>query len=369
LKVGPKTLGIALKAAGPVTAGNNSFLNFLEFYRLNVITPTSSQPATVAGTGQNFFVKPFDNVGTKTIANYTAYANQYKYNVNFPGCSTPGRVFVGQRSESFRINLGKIFDLVNFVPVDGASGFPGGINQSDANDVLSGTNIVSICLEVPISCIAGPNHVIGIWTASRSIRGNRQRSRLGNPLINELLTALKDKDKWNRRRPTQDRRLLNYIFYPTFPAILDILFRSAVNGVLKQNFPTIAPTNFPRRDLIAALLTGVPGLNLLQDTPTRMLEYLRLNTSIPPTPAATQNSLGVIGADIAGFPNGRRFGDDVVDIYLRVTMGVLCYANLGVCQPSDAVVGKVPFTDGAPTNASYYDVTWPYIKNPLPGSG
>jgi hypothetical protein len=277
-------------------------------------------------------------------------------------------VFVGQRKESFRINLGGIFDLVDFVPIDGASGFPGGINQSDANNAVEDTNIISIVLEVPISCIRGSSPVIGVWAASRSIRSQRQRARLGNPLINELLIGLKDKDRWNRRRPSQDRLLLNYIYYPSFPAILDALFRTAVNTALKAKFSTIAPTNFPRRDLIAALLTGVPGTNYLQDGPTRYSEYLRLNTSITPTSASNQKSLGVIVNDLAGYPNGRRFGDDVVDIILRVAMGVLCHLNLGVCTPSQAVVGTAAFTDGAPTGASYFDTTWPYIRTPLPGS-
>jgi len=120
--------------------------------------------------------------------------------------------------------------------------------------------------------------------------------------------------------------------------------------------------------MVAALLTGVPGINLLQDTPTRYSEQLRLNTSIAATPAANQSSLGVIGGDVAGYPNGRRLGDDVVDIILRVAMGVLCYANLGVCSPSNAVVGNVAFTDGAPVNASYFDLTFPYVQYPIPGS-
>jgi len=210
--------------------------------------------------------------------------------------------------------------------------------------------------------------VIGVWTASRSIRGNRQKARLGNPLINELLTGLPDKDKWSRRYPSQDRNLLNYIYFPTFPAILDALFRGAVNSVLKTNFATIAPTNFPRRDLIAALLSGVPGINYLQDVPTRYTEMVRLNTSTAVTAPANQSNLGVVGGDLAGYPNGRRPGDDVVDIILRVAMGVLCYANLGVCTPANAVTGNVAFTDGAPVNAGYFATAWPYFNDPRPGN-
>jgi len=368
LNVDGKSVPIPLKAAAPITANNTAGLNFFEFYRLNVITPSSSQPATVHGTGQNFFVKPYDNVGTKTFPNYAAYAAQYMYTVDFPGCSTPGRVFVGSRKESFRINLGQIFDLINFVPIDGASGFPGGINQSDSHDVIQNTNVVSTVLEVPISCLTGATPVIGVWCASRSIRGNRQKTRLGSPLYNELIIGLKDKDKWNRRTPAQDRRLTNYALFPSFPAILDLLFRGAVNSVLGKNFATIAPTNFPRLDIVVSFLTGVPGLNYLAPTPTHYVELLRLNTSVPPVAFGTQNQLGVLAGDAAGYPNGRRIGDDIVDIILRVAMGALCYANLGVCTPSQAVVGNVPFTDGAPINSTYFDQTWPYIQTPLPGS-
>jgi hypothetical protein len=361
---------IALKAAGPVTSSDNSALNFLEYYRLNVVTPLGTSPATISGTTTNYFGKPFDYAGTKTFPNYTDYVSQYYYNVDLPGCSTAGRVFVGQRREPFSINIGKIFDLINFVPVDGASGFPGGINQSSTNNIVYYTNIISTILEVPIDCVRANSSqpVIGVWATSRTINGGRQQARLGNPLVNELLIGLKDKDRWNRRNPGGDKHLLNYIMYPTFPAILDLLFRSAVNSALGTSFSTIAPTNFPRSDLVAALLTGVPGLNYLSDN-GKLVDLLRLNTSTAVTPAASQNTYGVIGGDSAGYPNGRRPGDDVIDIVLRVAMGVLCHANLGVCSPNDAVVGSAAFTDGAPVSASSFNTAWPYLLTPNAGSG
>jgi len=287
-----------------------------------------------------------------------------------PNCATPGRVFVGQRKESFVINIGKIFDLVNIVPVDAASGFPGGIVQDSENNIVYFTNIVTLALEVPITCITASTSspVIGVWATARSIRGNRQKSRLGNPLINELLIGLKDKDRWNRRKPGGDRNLIRYVLYPTFAEILNILFRGAVNSALGTSFSTIAPTNFPRLDLSAALLTGVPGVNYLSDGGKRV-DLLRLNTSIDVTDRASQNSLGIIGGDVAGYPNGRRPGDDVIDIVLRVVMGVLCHLNLGVCDPSDANVGLAAFTDGAPSAATDYLSGWPYLHTPNAGSG
>ena len=134
----------------------------------------------------------------------------------------------------------------------------------------------------------------------------------------------------------------------TLPAILEILFGGA--GVK-------APTAFPRADLVAAFLTGVPGLNANGS----VAEMLRLNTDTLPTPAASQSNLGVIGGDAAGFPNGRRPGDDVVDIELRVAMGKLL-------SPADAPSGQLDFTDGALVDASRFSTSFPYLRTPLPGS-
>jgi hypothetical protein len=138
--------------------------------------------------------------------------------------------------------------------------------------------------------------------------------------------------------------------------VLELLFGAA--GVK-------APTNFPRKDLVAAFLTGVGGLNQLGGP----AEEMRLNTAIAPTPPAGQSNLGVLGGDNSGFPNGRRPGDDVVDIELRVAMGVLCVAFPGVyCSPSDAPSGALPFTDGTLNDVSQFDASFPYLKDPFPGS-
>jgi len=309
-------------------------------------------------------------LATRRSLTINSYAAQYEYNVDLPNCGTPGRVFVGQRQESFAINIGKIFDLVNIVPVDAASGFKGGIKQDVTNNVFDFTNIISIILEVPISCLitSSKSPVIGVYATTRTIRGNNQRSRLGNPLINELLIGLKYKDRWNQRSPGGDRNLLKFILYPTFSAILDLLFRSAVNSVLHTSFSTIAPTNFPRLDLSAALLTGVPGINALSKG-GKLVDLLRLNTSSKVVAPGSQNSLGVIAGDGSGYPNGRRPGDDVIDIVLRVVMGVLCHLDLGVCKPSQANTGSAAYTDGAPVNASFFATSWPYLNTPNPGSG
>ena len=143
-----------------------------------------------------------------------------------------------------------------------------------------------------------------------------QVSRLGMPLVNEVVIGLKDKDKFNTSKPKDDGQFADYVTNPTLPALVEILFSSA--GVR-------APTKFPRADLVTAFLTGVPGLN--QPATVTASEMLRLNTSIPALPKGSQNPLGVLAGDNAGFPNGRRPGDDIVDITVRVAMGVLCTLN------------------------------------------
>jgi hypothetical protein len=186
-----------------------------------------------------------------------------------------------------------------------------------------------------------------------------QVSRLSAPLVNEVVIGLRDKDLFNSASPTQDGALASYVTNPTLPELLEILFGSA--GVR-------APNNFPRGDLVAAFLTGIPGVN----RPVNVVasEMLRLNTTTPAVAPGSQHRLGALGGDLAGFPNGRRPGDDVVDIELRVAMGVLCHAFPGTfgCGPADAPSGMLPFTDGAFVDASFFDATFPYLKTPRPGS-
>jgi hypothetical protein len=186
-----------------------------------------------------------------------------------------------------------------------------------------------------------------------------QMSRLAMPLVNEVVIGLKDKDLFNSAEPTQDSALATYVTNPTLPELLEILFGSA--GVR-------APNNFPRGDLVAAFLTGIEGLN--RPTAVVASEMMRLNTSIDAVAAGSQSRLGALGGDLAGFPNGRRPGDDVVDIELRVAMGVLCHAFPGTfgCGPADAPSGLLPFTDGAFVDASFFDTTFPYLRTPLRGS-
>jgi hypothetical protein len=400
LDIGGESVAVPLKNIGPVARGDRSALNFNETYTIRAVrgvgASSTAADVTRASNGSRVFVKPYDFVGTKTfgsVENYEKYARAHVYDISIPDCAVPGRVFVGQRDESFVVNLGRVFDLVNIVPVDGTE-FPGGIQQDPANDIIGGENITTIALELPKACVTRPgNGVIGGWTTA-SLRETRtaaapagggsaetgtgpwiQVSRLSNPLVNEVVIGLPDKDAFNGSRPRDDAQFATYVTNPTLPALLDILFRDAVNATLGTSIPNLAPANLPRVDLVTAFLTGFPGVN--QQATVRPAEMIRLNTGIAATPAAQQSTFGVAGGDLAGFPNGRRPGDDVVDIALRVVMGRLCHpltigggsVDLGLCAPADAPVGLAPFTDGAPVSAADFDVKFPYLRTPFPGSG
>lgn len=410
LNVEGEEISSVLRNIGVLSTDDQTGLNHLETYTIDLVagdrrTGSKSQ-VTGATSGSGSFAKPFDYAGTKTFGgpgNYTIYADSFIHDINIPGCGVPGRVFVGQRNEAFKISLGEVFDLVNFAPVEGDSapgagdggGFPGGVTQDAERNILARNNVTSIALEIHRDCLTnGTEDVIGAWTTASlrqinilnprptfdkpEISGGRlvQVSRLSAPLVNELFIGYDSKDRFNSSEPKDDVQFLTFVTNPGLPLILDALFRDAVNATLGTSFDNIAPSNFPRNDLVTAFLTGFPGVNQFASvTPGEML---RLNTAIAPTPRDQQSNFGVAGGDLAGFPNGRRPGDDVVDIALRVAMGALCHdlplgsggspVNLGLCSPDDAPVGNAPFTDGAPLQASELDNHFPYLLTPYPGS-
>ena len=343
LTVGGKKVSIPIVQNGSadVSTPASAALNVRETHTLNVIYGPRRQgtPMPVMNTvkGTATFDKPVDNIGMKTISNYLTYANKHVWDIRIPGCDGIGRVCVGQRMDPFVVNLGETFDLVNIKYP--ATELNPAAEYATTNTLID-KNVTAIELEVPAACLTqGKGTIIGGWTSS-SIPASRvvgtptagldgaqqtsggfvQVSRLGAPLINELVIGLKDKNKFNNSEPKDDGQFADYVTNPTLPALLEILFGGA--GVK-------APTNFPRTDFVAAFLTGVTGLN--QPAGVTASEMLRLNTAIPAKPAASQDRLGVLNGDNAGFPNGRRPGDDVVDIELRVAMGVLCTLNIGGC--------------------------------------
>ena len=410
LPIGPegdkKMVKVPLKNVGGISADDSSAANFSEMYSLTMVSgdiKTGTRTTLTPAMG-DMFKKPLDYIGNKTFtseAEYARYAQSFVYSFSIPGCDDMAKVFVGQRKDPFVVNLGKTFDLVNYVPVEGDSapgagdgqGFPGGITQSAMNDDLADKNVTALSIEVPAACVTGEgNGVIGGWTTASLPQARilnpdatfqkpetnggamTQVSRLGSPLVNELVIGIGDKDKFSTSHPSNDGQFADYVTHPSLPELLNILFKDAVNTTLGTEIETLAPTNFPRTDLVTAFLTGFPGVN--QQATVTASEMLRLNTGIPATPAESQSAFGVAGNDLAGFPNGRRPGDDVVDIALRVVMGRLCHpipvagedTDLGLCAPEDASVGTVPFTDGAPVDASMIDNAFPYLKTPLAGS-
>ncbi len=408
LAIGDQMVAVPLKAVGPVSADDKSAANFGESYTLSVIQG-QRRSGNIAGvtdsvSGTESFAKPLDYIGEKTFGSTDAYGNYVSsltnsgnayHNVTLPNCTeSAGRVFVGQRKESFAVNLGRTFDLINLDPINTA--------DNVANDDLADKNITTIALEIHKNCLTGAgNGVIGAWTTASKpqvsvlnpdasfetpeVTGGAwtQLSRLGNPLVNEVVIGLKDKNRFNSSEPKDDGQFAAYVTNPTLPAIINILF----NGNNELSGESIAPTNLPRGDLVAAFLTGVEGVTQMSTvTPSEML---RLNTGIVATQRESQSNLGVAAGDLAGFPNGRRPGDDVVDLALRAVMGAFCHGinvdlnadgnvgeddNLLLCgdtpeaSRSAAPVGTVPFRDGAPQNANQFMNAFPYLNNPLPGS-
>ncbi len=368
LPIGDQQVAVPLVNIGPFGPGfglsnlsqGRSFT--LRVIRGDVSNPTSVDFVSNADTGGLRFGVPFDNIGTKSIPDYDGYARRFVQDIAIPGCSTEGRVFAGQRRESFAVNLGETFDLVNtnpLGPIDGES-------SDTANK-----NITSLILEVPTDCLTGSGPVIGGWTTARLPRTRTlsdsptfdnpamqsgdlvQVSRLANPLVNEVAIGLPDKNLFNASHPRNDgANFLSYVTNPTLPVLLNALF-----GVEP-------PTNIPRNDLVQVFLTGIPGLN----DDGSVGEIMRLNTAIDPTPRDQQHELGVAAGDAAGYPNGRRPGDDTVDISLRAVMGVLCHLGTGACVPDDAPSGLLPLTDGAVQNASQFDNAFPYLTTPMPGA-
>ena len=406
-----KNVAIPLIQAGTVANVNDANLNLNETYTVNVVRGdrrkgTSSSIVKASG-GSATFEKPVDYIGEKTLGNATAYetyAGKHIHSMTIPGCNMPGKVFVGQRQEGFAVNLGTVFDLVNSttsVLLNPANKDAAGMN---GNHIIQKSNVTSIAMEIHKSCLtAGTDPVIGGWTTAsmrqaRLLNGKPasghqasekaggawvQVSRLGNPLVNELVIGVKDKDKFNASKPQDDTQFLTYVTNPTLPALLGL--------VLANSATAVAPTNLPRTDLATVFLTGITGIN--KPTNATPSEMLRLDTSKAPVPFADQNRLGVAGnalaggTDNAGFPNGRRPKDDVVDIALVAVLGGLCVINgdsnaLGLngvpgvpsltsqCKPSSVPLGAdsakihdavdqatVPFLSG-----------FPYLNTPNPGA-
>src|SRR3989440_1986952 len=299
-------------------------------------------PAKVVGSG---LLTPPDNIGPRSTPNYHALAMAGVHDL-----SDGSKVFAGQRDDGFFGDVGAAFDLVAIRNGTGASG--GG------KDFFAGYAVHAIALQVPLSQLDnGGNHIVGIWSATDrpkvtvAVKGKKvhrttrwvQVSRLGNPLINELLIPTQLKDKWNATTPDKDKQFEQYYTSPILAKLLN------------QLYPQFGPfKETDRQDLVSVLLTGLKEPNLNYTGPT-LADEIRLNLSIAPTaPVGKGNRLGVLGGDLAGYPNGRRLEDDVIDISERAVGGVLIGHSL-------------PLGDGVDANDVPYLTTFPYQADPFSG--
>jgi hypothetical protein len=325
--VNPNTF---LYATGPITSLDAATRNMYQTYTVTRIE--AGRTVFTAGPMRTMY----DNVGPASTPNYGGNGSGiYEFRQADGGV---GRVFAGQTDDPFFLDL-RVFDLLY------------GGNLSEAGtDSLAGFNVHSIAIQVPKNSLKAGSPIIGIWsTASRPATTTRatgtesstgsfvQVSRLGMPLVNEVVIPVGQKDKWNGSIPSADAQFLSYVTDPEVPKLLQLVY----------GIP--APAT-PRNDLVQVFLTGVPGLN--QPSGVKASEMLRLNTDILPT--ASPARLGVLAADIQGFPNGRRLTDDVIDITLQAAAGVLG----GV---------KTSLGDGVDRNDAAFRTTFPYLAFPHSG--
>jgi hypothetical protein len=356
---------------GPIEAINSANFNRRQFYDLTVVSGNSQRTV-----GTNLACPPC-NIGPLSTPNYNAVAGAAIHNLG-NGIT----VFAGQRAEAFYVDLGSIFDLGDLRPFEALHntfGLPAlsaapGVN--DTNDL----NVHSIAIQVPISAVTTKGHpTIGVWTtASRQSatfwdgdKGQnvssgpwRQVSRLGNPLVNEVINPLGKKDLWNTLPPSDDKLFAQYVAHPELAALLPTLYP----GVFPE-LAALVQAGTARADLEAILLTGIPtGIvpGFTNYTGPVLADMLRLNTSIAPTPTGQQSIYGLLGGDAGGYPNGRRVTDDVVAIELRAIAGVT-YALVDKSYTPDAAAGEL--TDGlTPASVSSQTTgTFPYLGEPYSG--
>ncbi|QZY29596.1 DUF4331 domain-containing protein [Nocardioides coralli] len=311
-----------LYATGQVTSLTDENLNYYQTYRLVRIKGNKKKVIVPRAR-----VAP-SNVGKASMPDYQKLRDQ--------ATRTKGRVssFTGQAEDPFFLDL-RVFDLLY-----------GGDLSETGDDTLRGFNVNSVALQVPRRMLTSgkvdDNPVVGIWstTSKKSMGGGyRQVSRLGMPLVNEVVIPLKLKDAFNASRPTQDGAALKYVTDPELPRLIEAIYG-------------IEAPETPRNDLVEVFLTGVKGLNQAKGKVTPS-EQLRINLTTPVT--ERPNRLGVLEGDAQGFPNGRRLADDVIDIALQVVEGEL------VGSPND-------LGDGVDRNDVAFGDTFPYLALPVSGS-
>ncbi len=329
---------------GPVTSLSDTDLNIYQTYDLYRIRSGGGSKQLL----DNQIVAP-SNVGQASMPDYDDLFDSATKSIGGGSAYS----WVGQSDDPFFLDL-RVFDLLY-----------GGDLSEVGDDTLKGFNVNTFALQVPKSQLRGPNgQVIGVWsTASRqatrveggdgtqSFSGNNvQVSRLGNPLVNEVVVPVALKDYFNASKPKDDAQFLPAVQDPELPHVLNAVYGTDVPDS-DENKPGIQ-----RADLIQVFLTGVPGLNKPQGVVAS--EMLRLNMAIPPC-SSDCSRLGVIGGDLAGYPNGRRLTDDVIDVSLRVVLGVLLPDHQALAD----TIG-----DGVNANDVPFNESFPYVGYPTAGS-
>jgi hypothetical protein len=353
---------------GPIDSLDDTDWNRPQTYR--VVRVGKNGHGTLLGSG---LLTPPANIGPRSTPHYEDLAAAAVHDL-------PGdiKVFAGQRDDPFFVDLGSIFDLAGLRPLNSLHALP--LANEAGVDGVSGYNTHTIAIQVPITQLTrnhavptgadDPKAVLGIYASAsrrhiRVLRSNgahkgvsswRQVSRLGEPLINEVVIPLGQKDRWNATEPEDDSQFVNRYLNPELVGIANTLYPAL------DDAPT---TN--RGDLVAVLLTGVPGLN---NTGTKKADLLRLNVAIPP--AMSPDRMGVLAGDFAGFPNGRRLGDDAVDIELRAlecsygaAAGIV--EGFGFCNGNAHRTPNNLITDGVDENERSFMTEFPYLATPFSG--
>jgi len=360
---GDTVLGMsAVNENGVISSLTDADYNMPQTYSVRRVDRTYNRRGRLLASG---LTVPPANIGPRVTPDYEQNLGQPAVYPLLGG----GKVFAGQRDEYFYIDVGGVFDAINLRSI----GSNGGV------DTTQGFNVSTIAIEVPIqdltrtlSIPSGPtasNAVIGVWsTASRRstrvINPSqivdsgpwRQVSRLGNPLVNEVVIPLRLKDAFNALSPVDDAVAAPFVLDPELARLMQTVF-----GI---NIP--AP---PRTDLVSIFATGIPVNPITGPNYTTFLsdgqphEYLRLNVAIPITPIGSINRLGLLGGDVAGFPNGRRVHDDVTDIALRAVAGGTPFTPATNVPPNNALGDGVSSNPEGPLLNRF-----PYLRPPNPGN-
>src|SRR5579864_3411416 len=354
---------------GPIASLTDPNWNLRQLY---TVTRVQNGKSDVLGAD---LVTPPCRIGPRSTPNYEQLANAAIHNLG-----SGIKVFAGQRADPFWVDLGSIFDLGDLRPFQNLHLIPtpagNGVNE------LMGFNVHTIAIQVPITQLTAsgnpPTNVmdtdatIGVWsTASRQQSRVRnvgsapqdmgpwvQVSRLGNPLINEVVIPLWSKDLWNQAAPNADSQFLDHYQTPELQKLLPVLYPNV--------FPNLAALNAPRADLVAILLTGIPTgvvTGFQNFTGGTQADLLRLNMAVPPS--STPNPIGLVGGDAAGFPNGRRLIDDIVAIELRAIAGATLPLVMPSYKPDDAAGQLKDGTTPSPT--SPFLPNFPYVGTPYEG--